>query len=99
MAGSTEASQGRPSKVEYRWVILFMYNAEVEYPFSCEHVKDLEASGFPFYLVDGPLDDESRTVPFQLFSGRKFCLFAKIQNGNLKHIYNHFFEVYKGQKQ
>ena len=69
------------SKVVYHWVFLFMYNIEVEFPFSCVHVKDLEDSEFPFDLVDGPLDDESRKRPFHLFSGLNYCLFAKIQEG------------------
>ena len=74
--------QGAPkSKVVYHWVILFMYDVEVEYPFSYYHVNELQDSEFPFQLVDGPLDAESRREPFPLFSGQKYCLFAKIEKG------------------
>ena len=85
MSNTPEASRDCASKVPYRWVFLFLYNVEVEYPFSCENVKDLECSGFPFHLLEGPLDDESRTVPYQLFTGQKFCVFAKVQSGR-KHF-------------
>ena len=71
------------SKVVYHWVFLFMYNIEVEYPFSCVHINDLEDSEFPFNLIDGPLDDESRKVPFLLFSGLNYCLFSKIEEGKI----------------
>ena len=63
-----------------------MYNIEVEFPFSCVHVNDLEDSEFPFDLVDGPLDDESRKRTFKLFSGLNYCLFAKIQEGKRRKI-------------
>lgn len=72
------------SKVVYNWVFLFMYNIEVEFPFSCVHLRDLEDSEFPFNLIDGPLDEESRKKPFELFSGLNYCLFAKIQEGKSK---------------
>ena len=77
----TQEQRASKSKVVYHWVILFMYSEEVEFPFSYVHVKDLKDSGFPFKLVEGPLDDNSRKVPFKLFSGQRFCLFAKIAQG------------------
>lgn len=61
-----------------------MYDAEVEYPFSSVHLRDLQDSTFPFQLVDGPLDDESRMIPFELFPNQKYCLFGKIQEGRNK---------------
>lgn len=69
------------SKIVYNWVILFMHNIEVEYPFSVFHLNDLEDSEFPFHLIDGPLDDNARKQPFVLFSGQNYCLFAKIEKG------------------
>lgn len=60
-----------------------MYNIEVEFPFSCVHLRELEDSEFPFQLVDGPLDEDSRMEPFQLFSGLNYCLFAKIEKGRV----------------
>lgn len=69
------------SRVSYSSVILFMYNVEVEYPFSCQNLNNLVDTDFPFYLVEGCLDDESRMIPFQLYSDQKFCVFAKIQFG------------------
>ena len=71
------------SKVVYNWVFLFMYNVEVEYPFSCYHLNDLEGTEFPFKFIDGPLDDETRKKPFHLVSGQNYCLFAKIQCGKI----------------
>lgn len=76
---STQTSM--KSKVVYKWVFLFMYNIEVEFPFSCFHLKDLEDTEFPFKFVEGPLDDESRKIPFKLFSGQNYCLFSKIEHG------------------
>lgn len=57
-----------------------MYNVEVEFPFSCVNVKDLVETEFPFYLVEGSLDDESRKLPFTIFS-QTYCVFGKVQEG------------------
>ena len=69
------------SKISYHCVFLFMYNAEVEFPFSCVKLKDLVNTSFPFNLVEGSLDDESRKTPFNLFGTQQYCLFAKVQDG------------------
>lgn len=84
MANVPEATQsGSKSSVVYHWVILFMYDVEVEFPFSYTHVNDLDGSEFPFpfHLIDGPLDDQSRMIPFELFTDKKYCVFGKIQEG------------------
>lgn len=88
MANSREASPLPPltqgavsSKIRYHWAIMFMYSPEVEFPFSCMNLKDLTDTNFPFDLVEGSLDDESRTETFTLFDTQPFCLFAKIQEG------------------
>ena len=59
-----------------------MYNPDVEYPFACYNIKDLVETDFPFFLVEGSLDNDSRKVPFKVFSEEKFCLFAKIEQGS-----------------
>lgn len=69
------------SRVTYSWVILFMYSVEAEYPFSCVNLNNLANTDFPFYLIEGALDDESRVVPFNLYSDNKYCVFAKVQKG------------------
>lgn len=82
MATPPQATQtSGKSKIVYNWVMLFMYNIDVEYPFSVYHVKDLEETEFPFHYVDGPLDDNARKEPFLLFSGQRYCLFSKIEQG------------------
>lgn len=69
------------SRVTYGSVILFMYSVEAEFPFSCVNLKNLADTDFPFYLVEGALDDKSRIVPFKLFSDQTYCIFAKVQQG------------------
>ena len=69
------------SRVTYSWVILFMYSVDVEYPFSCMNLRNLANTDFPFYLIEGSLDDNSRIIPFKLFSDDKYCVFAKIEIG------------------
>lgn len=84
MSNPPEATQkDSKSRVVYHWVILFMYDIEVQYPFSYAHVNELQGSEspFPFYLIEGPLDDDSRKVPYELFPDRKYCVFGKIQQG------------------
>lgn len=71
------------SQVVYHWVILFYYSPDAEYPFACVNLKELENCGFPSHLVEGPLDDESRQTPFELFQSQRYCLFAKIERGKL----------------
>ena len=69
------------SKVNYTWVILFMYSVEAEFPFSCENLNNLEGTDFPFYLMEGQLDNKSRIIPFKLHSDQPYCVFAKVQKG------------------
>ena len=69
------------SRVTYNSVILFMYSVDAQFPFSSANLKDLTDTDFPFYLVDGALDDDSRTVPFKLYSDQSYCVFAKVEHG------------------
>lgn len=79
-----EPTQGSRSRVTYSSVILFMYSVEAEFPFSSVNLNNLNDTNFPFYLVDGSLDDKSRVVPFKMFSEQTFCLFSKVQKGKKK---------------
>lgn len=36
------------SRVVYKWVILFLYCEDTEFPFSCVSLASLENSNFPF---------------------------------------------------
>ena len=48
--GSQSGSQSGKSSTVYRWVILFLYCEDTEFPFTCVPLTALENSNFPFQV-------------------------------------------------
>ena len=72
------------SSTNYQWVILFLYDEDTEFPFSCVPLVNLENTNFPFRVIDGSMDASIRREPIALsyFGGeKKYCVFAKIEEG------------------
>ena len=82
MADVQLSTQGK-SPFRYKWVILFVWQLNEEYPFSSVPLSVLGNNDFPMYLITGPLNDKSRTNKFQLSNlpGRKYSIFMKIEEG------------------
>lgn len=91
----SQASEGNPpstqpsgkSSIVYKWVILFLFDENTEFPFSCVSTASLEGSNFPFNVINGSMDAELRKEPIQLDAlegSKRFCIFAKIEEGTLK---------------
>lgn len=80
----TQSSQGGKSSTVYRWVILFLYNEDTEFPFTCVPLTALENSNFPFNAINGSMDANLRMQPIQISSlngNHLYCIFAKIEDG------------------
>lgn len=71
------------SCIVYKWVILFLYDENTEFPFSCVSTASLEGSNFPFYVIEGSMDVTLRKEPMKLdgLGESRFCIFAKIEEG------------------
>ena len=77
----------RKSSTVYNWVILFLYDENTEYPFSCVSLASLENSNFPFHVIDGSMNADIRQEPMHLSGlegSQRYCIFAKIEAGKCK---------------
>ena len=43
-------TQSGKSMTDYKWIILFLYSEDTEFPFSCVPLAVLEKSNFPFHV-------------------------------------------------
>ena len=88
MSEPPDATQsGSMSKRIYLWAILFHYDPNNEKPFSSVTLDNFKESDFPFDLITGHLGLSDRLKPreFSRLPGAKYCLFAKIEQGNFLH--------------
>lgn len=89
MASNTEVPLPAPTQVStksttvYHWVILFLYDENTEFPFSCEALATMKNSDFPFHAIEGSMDASMRNepIPLSTFGGQMYCIFAKIEKG------------------
>lgn len=79
------------SAVVYKWVILFLYSEDTEFPFSCYQLSSLEKTNFPFHAIEGSMNAELRRQPIELSltgePNEKYCIFTKIEDGMYCFIY------------
>lgn len=72
------------SNVVYKWVILFLYDENTEFPFSCVALVSLGKTDFPFHVIEGSMDASIRKEPIKLSCfdpSERYCIFAKIEEG------------------
>ena len=72
------------STTKYGWAILFVWELNEEFPFSCVPLTILEAQeGFPSNFISGPLSDDSRKEKINVFSVStlQHSVFAKVEHG------------------
>ena len=79
----TQFSQNSDRK--YDWIFLFNYDPNNEFPFTCIETDFFKGTDFPFFLINGHLCLQDRLKPRNLpkLSGSKFCVFAKVEAGNI----------------
>lgn len=84
------------SQTQYKWVILFLWHFDCEYPFSMVPLEIFNGdSGFPMHLITGPLTDESRMGSHTLSSlaNNNYAVFCKVQEG--KYVFKQVKRNYK----
>ena len=88
---ATQASSH--SNREYVAVFLFEYDIDTEQPFSSVTLDNFQGSDFPFEVINGHMGLSDRLKPRSLsrLPGRKFCIFAKCEEGRIKVQFIWFF--------
>ena len=71
------------SRRVYSAVILFNYDVDNEFPFISTLLNNFTGTDFPFEIISGHLGLADRLKPRSLskFPGKKFCVFAKVEEG------------------
>lgn len=75
------SSLPEPPSYQYLWCILFVWDPDVEYPFSYYQLGMFPKQEMKPVWISGDLDSDSRKkkLKFSYFPGKKFSLFGKVE--------------------